>query len=369
MRTPEDYCLSNQRVASLQAACAAHAAAGVWSPKHEQLAIGLAVASELPQVRFTTQGDFFYQPYRLLDGTGAVVAEDYRRWVKDQIAQGFAPAEIARSHWEKGWRLTWRGGSRAYFWAQTGHHPWSGSQLVVRVVQEFNGTPAFMDTGWGEPHDERDLINPQQGFDPEPNDSPISVHYQLEEAVDMAAFMRVGQTAYAARLQALSQQAIHVQPSDGASYATTLGAFAPEGMLVPWLPARWFEDWAVSSAGRSGAVAGQHWSFNISDTMMPVRGGEDMRVLEFIPLWSHVGKIERIGESGSSSAAELYSELQNLDKHTGVPFHWYFYLLHGNLVRADTGHTILTAANRGHLELPLHDLLVLKQWGETPYGF
>lgn len=61
--------------------------------------------------------------------------------------------------------------------------------------------------------------------------------------------------------------------------------------------------------------------------------------------------------------------MQTLDRRVGVPFGWYFYMLHGNRVTDGAGHRVLEAAEQGLIVLPEHDYQVLRAWKARPYGF
>ncbi len=52
-----------------------------------------------------------------------------------------------------------------------------------------------------------------------------------------------------------------------------------------------------------------------------------------------------------------------------MPFAWFFYGLHGNLVRGGQLQRIVDAAEAGRIVLPEHDYQVLRAWSDDPYGF
>lgn len=162
---------------------------------------------------------------------------------------------------------------------------------------------------------------------------------------------------------------MRVNPGDGTEpYLSTLSQVAPEGMLVAWRPIRLIEDWAFSSAGRSGALIGQNWAFQISDTLVPTRGNRTERFMDCIPLWTHTAELEPV-EGADRDPTELLEDLQRMDTMTGVPFNWFFYLLHGNLVRDPVGHAIAKAVREQRVHLPPHDARILQAWSDDPYGF
>jgi hypothetical protein len=56
-------------------------------------------------------------------------------------------------------------------------------------------------------------------------------------------------------------------------------------------------------------------------------------------------------------------EQQQFDERIGMPFAWYFYGLHGNLVKSGQMERVLEAAEAGLIVLPEHDYRVLRRWG------
>ena len=66
---------------------------------------------------------------------------------------------------------------------------------------------------------------------------------------------------------------------------------------------------------------------------------------------------------------QLFGKLQALDERVGVPFGWYFFMLHGNRVRSVAGERVLEAAEAGRIVLPEHDYRVLKNWARRAYSF
>ena len=132
----------------------------------------------------------------------------------------------------------------------------------------------------------------------------------------MEAFFRLGQTLHGDRLDRGAQRRVTVRPDDGDSYETTLGKHAPDAFRQVWRVQRWFQDWAFSSAGRSGAVAGHHWAFQISDwdSGNAISG----RTLDFVPAWAHSARIAKIQNINRVSDSALYDRLLSLDKRTGA---------------------------------------------------
>lgn len=364
MTAATEYQIRGDVADALRGACAAAA----WSPIHAALLKGLQAVPGYEQLRASAVRDHLSDnPARILEGD-RTVASSYRAWAREQLAaHGDDPQRVWSAHLGKGWTLTWTTNVLRYYWLQTGPHPWNGIQLTIRAEEEFAGGPVFQPERWNAPSSVEELLNPRESRQP---DAPAlsAGRYTLADAIDMEAFYRLGQRLHAESLARGAQRRVLVRPPEGDPYESTWGKVAPEGFRYIWRVQRWFQDWEFSSAGRSGAVAGQRWAFQVSD--WDSGASVPSRVLDFVPMWSHTARIAKIENISRLSDQALYAKLLALDKRTGaVPFAWFFYLLHGNLVQDETGLRILQAARRGDIELAEHDYRVLLSWGENRYGF
>ena len=107
------------------------------------------------------------------------------------------------------------------------------------------------------------------------------------------------------------------------------------------------------------------WAFQTSDWTDP-RGG---RCVSFIPVWGHNHSVSALEDCEPLDPYLLFGRLRQFDKEIGIPFAWYFYALHGNLVRSRHIEKVLEAAARGQIVLPENDYQVLRRWHDAPYGF
>lgn len=87
-----------------------------------------------------------------------------------------------------------------------------------------------------------------------------------------------------------------------------------------------------------------------------------------MPMWTFDKKLAEV-ESRKGSVHALYDKLCAIDRRTGAPFAWFFYLLHGNRVHDGAGHRVLEAAEAGQIDLPENDYQVLRRWRDRVYGF
>lgn len=87
-----------------------------------------------------------------------------------------------------------------------------------------------------------------------------------------------------------------------------------------------------------------------------------------IPMWTLEKKLAEIdGTKGSNY--ELFAKLEKLDQRVKVPFSWYFFMLHGNRMKAVVARRITKAAEAGLIVIPEHDYQVLRDWAANEYGF
>jgi hypothetical protein len=130
---------------------------------------------------------------------------------------------------------------------------------------------------------------------------------------------------------------------------------------------RILQDWADSSAGRSGAKFCGHWALDLKDS---TRNNE--RFMGFIPLWSDADgglKLPVIQSRKCKSVYELMGKLDRFDHKVGHPFAWYFYLLHGNRMEFPVGRRVAEGIKSGLIRLQPHDEEVLLRWYAEEYGF
>ncbi|WP_334026397.1 hypothetical protein [Burkholderia gladioli] len=63
-----------------------------------------------------------------------------------------------------------------------------------------------------------------------------------------------------------------------------------------------------------------------------------------MPAWTHTRKIAALGHTHRLDGRGLLAKLASLDERVGMPFVWFFYGVHGNLVRSGQMERVLEAA-------------------------
>ena len=292
------YLLSIEGLAERIAACQADA-------KHRSLLNALRGFEALRGVVLaTSRGDRSLIRKQVYTADGALLADDHRAWLKD---------ELAKDH----------------------------GDLVAECEE-------------GMPLDEHDCT------------IVAGPRYELRRVFDAALFLDEAEELATAELRSRLGQSLHVTTLHAQGSTTrrmTIDELDPLAKRAVWRGRRFFNDWAHSRAGRSGARLSAHWVLQISDWTSPA----GLRSMDMIPMWTHTRNFARINKP--LPVNELFVKLQALDERTGVPFHWYFYMLHGNLVQPSAGERILEAVNLGAIDLPGHDLEVLKAWASRSYAF
>lgn len=154
-------------------------------------------------------------------------------------------------------------------------------------------------------------------------------------------------------------------PASGEQRVVTVRELTPGYDQQRWPGRRFFDDWSESSARIAGERACKRWTFRVSD-YTDHRGA---RHLNFVPQWAHTRKVAALKETQKLDVYSLFGKLKQFDERIGMPFAWYFYGLHGNLIKSGQMERVLEAAEAGLIVLPENDYRVLRRWGDVAYGF
>lgn len=316
----------------------------------------------------TTRGDAYLSRRKVLAADGTLVADDHEAWLAGELEKdgGSSFRTFARLK-DLGYLLTRCDITTLYLVEDYGGPADNFVQIEVDVEDEFVDRKAFT-YAWGRtPASLSELVeaaeNGQQFQDGERvRHRPSS--YRLRRAFNAAAFLREAQSVEEAARTAAGERIVGVSTNGGPTVPMRIADLAEDDGSYVWPGRRLVDDWEQSSAGRAGHRLCEHWALQISDYTSP-KGERHMSV---IPLWAHTRKIAELKRRPSSDY-ELFGKLESLSQRVGVPFGWYFYMLHGNLVSSWAGRAVLKAAEGGMIVLPEQDYRVLKRWAAREYGF
>lgn len=361
--TPKPYGVSEELTARAAAAVQACTCDPV---KHVRLVNALSAELDLPDLGLVTNRDHYSPtPGRLLDEFGATVATDWRTWMTEELAgeNGNAVAVWER-HREKAWTTTeWRK-DLLYLTGQSGNRTWDFHQVEVWAQQEFMSRRLFAPEQWNKPSSYDVLTNGDcGGVAIESREALGPSEYALESIVDFGKFVDLGSARWRDRSTSNANRLVTVTRDGGNPETGRLRDLIPAVQPSDWGGLRWFNDWAYSSAGRSCGGVWRYWAFQTTEWRI------DGALLSLVPVWGHRGKVAKVDERKLNDH-ELYGRLLKLNARTGkVPFHYFFYGLHGNLLSGSSLERVLDMAKRGEIVLAESDYQVLTNWAATPYFF
>jgi hypothetical protein len=124
---------------------------------------------------------------------------------------------------------------------------------------------------------------------------------------------------------------------------------------------RFFRDWEDSSA-RPHRVF-EHWARDVRDY---THKGE--REVDFVPR-ALQPLAERLAPPKDASIHILMDRIEAVDREIGLPFGWFFLMIHGHWVDPDVGLAIAQGLKAQRVRLPDPDARVLLRWADRTYGF
>ncbi|OXI61699.1 hypothetical protein CFB81_34970 [Burkholderia sp. AU28863] len=339
------------------------------TPKHADLLTALATRTDYRSARYVvTRDEFGSQPARILDAEGREIAADYRAWIDAQLdAHGGSASAVWETHKDAGYQLVECQPVLHYFVHDRGGDPDNFVQIEVWEEQEFVEREVFSrETIWGLPtadelRDGRSgvLI---EGIERRTLGAP---HYRLAAAIDMRQFALLAEATERDRRQREGDRRfVETNLETGEERVISVRELTPGYDRHQWRGRRFFDDWAASSAGRAGERVCSRWVFSTSD-YTDARG---VRYMDFVPRWTHTRKVAEL-KTAKLDAYGLYGKLNQFDERIGHRFAWFFYGVHGNLIKEGQMRRVLEAAEAGLIVLPEHDYQVLRRWGADSYWF
>lgn len=321
----------------------------------------------------TSRGGFSLVQHKVFDAGGALVHDDHRAWLAQEYVNDGARAGVTHQRLlAAGLRLAETEITKLYLVVDRGGAEENFLQLEVEMLTERLSHRLVGDWGLA-PRDVRELVEEARGpmLPPEEQTVVGKPYFQLHRVIDMARFLEVIDAA--AGLERERARAMRFTVSDSTPNAdakppervVSYGELDPGFDKYPAKGRRLFKDWAASSAGQSGQRLCRHWVMDISDAHDKA---SSERWVSLVPMWTYGKKLAQV-ESRKGSAHALYDKLLSIDRRTGAPFAWFFYMLHGNRVHEGAAYRVLEAAEAGQLELPERDYQVLRRWRDREYGF
>jgi hypothetical protein len=336
--------------------------------KHGALLAAIAQKTALHDIALVTARDNFVpMPHRILDGAGDVIAHNFKEWMREKLDRHRGDhVQVWEEYRGAGYVMTERVPVMLYLVHDRGGDQMNFVQLKVYEEHEFTSRHLFRTSTWRTPFSADSLLEGDEAGDVVERCEIGSGRYRFGNAVDMAEFVPEAAHLFEAERERQGKQMLELSsPRTKEVTRTTFAELYPEYRKYPWKGTRFFQDWVASSAGRSGARVCRHWVFDTYDYQRDPRSRRDM---SYIPQWGFNRPLAKVDKPGKNTY-ELFGKLQKLDQRIGVPFSWYFYMLHGNRIKDWAGERVIKAAEQGLIVLPECDYRVLKRWGDQSYGF
>jgi hypothetical protein len=344
------------------------------SDKHLQLLRAVRQFEPLSNAQLATVQDYGGRlvKRKVLSADGIVIHDNHQEWLRIELEADAGHAGTTRARlMGKGYLLSECKVRNLYLvHDRRGTSQSDFLQVEISIQDEFVDRELFTRHTWRDaPRDLRELVDAaEDGYtvDEAARRRLRPSRYELERIVDVARFVEEAEALEAPQRNAERERVYVVSDSYTGKdqKQVTMDDLSPGWDRFAGKSKRIFDDWAASSAGRSGARICEHWVMKTTDWT----DDKGRRWLTLIPAWTFDKKMAKV-ECRKGSAYELFGKLEKIDQRTKAPFAWYFYMLHGNKVDDDAGKRILAAAEEGLIVLPEHDYRVLKAWRTNPYGY
>lgn len=338
---------------------------------HKGLVKALAKFPELAQIQLVLaadEGSWLVQR-KVLAADDSVVHNDHREWLKEQALQDGNNYGATRKRLKgQGFQLSKCELVNIALVQDHGQEQWAFHQVSITQRQERRDRPLFADYSYADDSDLRELRDlvrdAEDGYEyPEAERRPIGqAEYVLEQAIDFEQFLHELEGADEKVRREVSGRGFKVHDGQGNSRVMSADELDPGWRAVPVKARRFFNDWTESSAGL--VRLNRHWVGLISDTT----DEKGDRWLSFIPRWTAKKPPAKV-DGGKGTISDLNGKLFALDARQGVPFAWFFFMLHGNRVDDEAGVRMAEAVKTGKVVLPPNDAKILLRWEARRYGF
>lgn len=337
--------------------------------RHKALLKALRAVPGLEAVEHaTSRGDSYLVKRRVFSAEGALVHDDLEAWLSQEFVNDGARASVTYKRLQAAnLRLSSTEVTTLYLVLDRGGDQANFLQIEVELLSERLESRLMQEYGLP-PRDVRELLQEAQGMALPAVEQRLVAppRYRLRRVIDMARFLELIDEAE--KVQRDRSRAMRFTVTDAQSNQVSEVSFAEMDPNFDKFPAngrRLFQDWAASSAGKSGQRLCRHWVMQISDYQEP---GKSRRWVSLVPMWTYPKKLAEI-DSRKGNVYALYDKLVSIDNRTGAPFAWFFYMLHGNRVHDGAGSRVIEAAEAGQIHLAECDYQVLRRWRDRGYGF
>jgi hypothetical protein len=297
---------------------------------------------------------------------GTRLHDDHEVWFQQQVEAdgGSVRATYARLQ-GKGYTLSTIFVTTLYLVVDHGGDESNFTQIEVWREHELMDRELL--NCWDVPRDLNQMVrNPDGPELPAERRVPTRpARYRLRRVSNIARFLQMLEALETQRRDTVRQRQWVARDFDGEEELLTTAQLDPDFDRYPHRARRLFNDWAASSAGRSGARLCDHWIMTLLDWTNPKTRERSM---DLTPQWTFGKRLAEV-QARKGDVYSFFGKLQTLDRRVQVPFAWYFYMLHGNRVSSEAAERVLEAAEAGLIVLDECDYRVLKDWQRRPYGF
>jgi hypothetical protein len=317
----------------------------------------------------------------IIDQAGNRVTDRLGAWIDQELLTAGGDADaVWRRHKDSGLIRTEWVGDVLYLVSSFGPDPDAFFQLEILIGSEVATQRMFDPGAMCPPEDRQDLLCGPSLIFGDNERQVLSPHrYTFGKLTNIRRYLRelveVERANRLAELPQMEQKSIRVQEivlgSRGGSSETVEIPFLD--MVPGWLDRvphglRLFQDWAESSAGRTGGRFCDHWFLTLNEWR-----DKNNRHLSLIPQWADadcaVLDLPKIEPDWSASPYGVMEAAQQFDRAAGYPMAWFFYMLHGNRVGHSAGGILANAIKDGLFHLPESDEKVVLRWRNEQYGF
>jgi hypothetical protein len=339
-------------------------------PKHKKLLDALHSKTMMDSLRHAKTYDGLMRDGGVYDSNHALIHNDVREWFDIQSNENDNNPHLV---WEKFKDLellnSTMDGAIEYFVCPIGNMADEFIQLEVYCWREKITHNLFNNRPWSpvsEPSDLQDNGGSGRGYKLEQAIDTGNVYYEFKKIFIAFELIAKYNDIRAGNFKTHSSMMVKSRnPTTGQWEQISYADAFPEAVKSPSNPSRLIQDWNECSAGLGNHVFCDHWILTNTE-WTDGTGKENMSI---IPYWTTKKPITEIRYKKSITPYQLFDIAERIDKKSGYPFAWYFYMLHGNRVKDWFGVLMLKAAERGQIFMPEHDYQVLKRWNINKYGF